>query len=116
MAEVPVSTGPIVLTTSSQTIVTAGALNTWTLIRKLIISNTTDQPVNVTWGVGTTNTDTAAKQIYPNVTVHPGVPLVEDNIVLEGHGTTPELLYALMPASGSPAGALNIYVASVTGP
>lgn len=117
MAETPVSAGPTALTTSSQTIVTAGGAGTWTLIRKLIVTNTTDANVNVTIGIGTSNTDTAAKRIFNNVTVQPGVPLVEDGFaVLEGHASTPELLYALMPGAGSASGALNIYVALVTGP
>ena len=117
MAETPDKAGPTVLTTSSQTIVTAGGASTWTLIRKLIVCNTTDAPVNVTIGIGTSNTDTDAKHIFDNVTVQPGVPLIEDGFaVLEGHASTPDLLYALMPSSSSPAGALNIYLALVTGP
>jgi hypothetical protein len=116
MAETPVSAGPTVLTTSSQTIVTAGAGGTWTLLRKMIVTNTTDAPVNVTIGIGTSNTDTAAKRIFHNVTVQPGAPLIEDGFAVLDGGASPELLYALMPSASSPVGGLNIYVATVTGP
>jgi hypothetical protein len=113
MAETPDKAGPTQLTTASQTIVTAGGASTWTLIRKLVLTNVTTAPINVTVGIGTSNTDTTAKRILSQVTVQPGQALIEDGFaVLEGHASTPDLLYAFCDT----ATACNIYLALVTGP
>jgi hypothetical protein len=116
MTEIPDRSGPTALTTSSQTIVTAGGAATWTLVRKLVIANTGNAAVNITVGIGTTNTDTTAKQILPSVTIQPGQSLIEDGFaVLKGHASTPDLLYALLTPAAS-TGAATIYAALVTGP
>lgn len=112
MAETPDKAGPTQLTTSEATIVTAGAGSTWTLVRKIIITNVSNAPVNVTVGIGTTNTDTAAKRILDRVTIQPGTPFIEDGFSVLKGGASPDLLYAFAD-TGSAA---NIYVALVTGP
>lgn len=116
MAETPARSGPTALTTSSQTIVTAGGASTWTLLRKLVIANTGSVPVNVTVGIGTSNTDAAAKRLLNGIVVQPGESLIEDGFaVLLGNASTPDLLYALITPSTS-QGSATIYAATVTGP
>jgi hypothetical protein len=117
MAETPDRAGPTALTTSTATIVTAGLANTYTLIRKIAVTSTYISPITVAVGIGTSNTDTAAKRIFSDITVQPGQTIVEDGFqVLKGHASTPDLLYALVTGPAGATSAANIYVAMVTGP
>ena len=113
MAEALTRVLPTLLGTSSSTIYTAGGASTYSIIRRLVIANVLSTPVNVTVGIGTSNTDTAAKRILSGVTIQPGQTLIEDGFtVLLGHASTPDLLYALC----SDANGASIYLAVVTGP
>lgn len=113
MAELPTRAGPTQLSTATATIATAGAAATYRILRYLIVANTTGAAVTVTVGIGTSNADTAAKEILSAVTV-PANDVVEWSgfLPLLGSGSTPDLLYALASANTS----LTITAGLVDGP
>lgn len=115
MTEIPARGGPTLLTTAGtpQTIVTAGAAGTWTLLRDLAVTNETASAVTVSIGIGTTNTDAAGKRRYTKWPIQPGSALLESLFgPLFGSGSTPDLLYAVCDT----ANGATITVAAVTGP
>lgn len=115
MSEVPTRPGPTALGTSTATIKTAGAANSWVIVRKILVTNVHTADVTVTVGVGTSNTDTAAKRIASAVTVpvNQTLDLLEDGFLpLSGHASTPDLLYALC----SVASGANITLGCIEGP
>lgn len=121
MAETPNRVLPVPLTTSTQTIYTAGGAGTWTVIRQIRVVCVDAVQVTVHYGIGTSNTDTAAKRIGDNVVVLSGKPYIDSGgddgpIVLKGHATTPDLLYALIAAGGGDNNDANIYVSVIEGP
>lgn len=113
MAEVPTRAGPTLVGTSPVTIYTAGAAGTWTIMRSIVLANVTANTITATVGIGTTNTDTAAKQIVPSVTVLANEVMTLDVFIpLAGHASTPDLVYADSNAASS----LTVTLGLVTGP
>lgn len=115
MAELPTRAGPTALTTSSATIKTAGGAGTWIIVRSIVATNVDTVERTVTVGVGTSNTDTDAKQIARGVPVPAGdaVQLLPNGfMVLAGHASTPDLIYALCSANDK----VNLTVSMVEGP
>lgn len=104
MAEIPTRAGPTALQTTTTTIKTAGGASTWVIIRSVLATNVDTVDRTVTVGIGTSNTDAAAKQIASAVTVkaHEVLELLPGGFeVLAGSATTPDLLYALCSANNS---------------
>lgn len=118
MAETPDRVGPTALTTTTQTILTAGAAGTWFLVREITITSTASAPYNVTIGLGTSNADSAAKRLCDEITIQPGqtLSLSGFKLVLKGHASTPDLIYALHRSATTPANSANIYIPYVSGP
>lgn len=103
MAETPERSGPTLLTTASTSVTVhtaSGGAGTWDIVRSILVANLTSAEVKVTIGVGTSNTDTTAKRIASAVPILAGetadIPLTEKAtfLVLKGHATTPDLIYA----------------------
>jgi len=117
MAEVPNRVLPTALTTSAAVILTAGGAGAWTIVRRITVANVTSVPVNVTIGVDANSgaiADATSKQIYSGATVQGGASMTLDGfeIVLIGHASTPDRIYAYASAASS----LNIYIPYVSGP
>lgn len=115
MAETPTRSGPTALGTSTATIKTAGGAATWVLVRSIVVTNVHSAALTVTVGVGTSNTDTAAKRIASALPLAVGetVELLAPGFLpLLGHATTPDLLYALC----SVANGVTLTLGHVEGP
>ncbi len=115
MAELPTRAGPTALQTTTTTIVTAGGAGTYKIVRSILASNVDTVSRTVTVGVGTSNTDTAAKRIHNAVTVLPGETLELDVarfLPLLGHASTPDLIYALCSSNDK----INLTIGVVDGP
>lgn len=115
MAETPTRAGPTALTTTTTTIKTADAASTWVIVRSIVIVNVHTAAITVTLGVGTTNTDTAAKRLVSAMSLNVGETLevlAPGFLPLLGHATTPDLLYALC----SVADGATITLGCVEGP
>lgn len=116
MAETPDRTLPalVAAANTSQTIYTAGGAGTWTIVRSLIVANVTTNPVVVSVGIGTTNTDTTAKRVVSGATIQPGESLnaLPAFVTLKGHASTPDLLYAVCDT----ANGVSVMPNYVTGP
>jgi hypothetical protein len=115
MAESPTRAGPTILTTANttQTILTAGAASTWTIIRDITIVNEVTGVVVVTYGIGTANTDAAGKRLLKTVSLQPSsLPYTWGGFLPLIGGASPDLLYAMCDtASGA-----TITIGAVTGP
>ena len=115
MAETPKRVLPTALGTGTASILTAGALNTWQIIRSIIVANIHTADVTVNVGLATSNTDTDTTRFISGVTVHSGESLelvAPGTVILQGHGSTPDILHALC----SVANKATITVAYVEGP
>lgn len=118
MAESPGRALPTLLAVAntSYTVLTAGGAGTWVLLRTLLIANELDAPIRVTVGLGTSNTDAAGKRIGRQFTLLPNefVDVLDDVgfLVLLGHATTPDLVYAV----GDQANCASVTPAYVSGP
>ncbi|MGI9016102.1 MAG: hypothetical protein ACR2HR_03185 [Euzebya sp.] len=114
MAEIPTRSGPTALAATTTTIKTAGAADTWVILRSILVTNTHTASVKVTVGVGTTNTDAAAKRLVSQMPLGVGETLevLAPGFVPLAGGATPDLLYALCDVA---AGA-TITLGTVEGP
>lgn len=114
MAEIPTRAGPTALATTTTTIKTAGAASTWVIVRSILATNVDTVARTVTVGIGTANTDTAAKRIANAVSILPGetLELLPSGYQVLTGGATPDLLYALCSA----ASAVNLTLGMVEGP
>jgi hypothetical protein len=114
MAEAPTRAGPTQITTTTTTIKTAGAGGTWVIVRSIIIANVASAAAAITIGVGTSNTDSAAKRIVSSMNLDVGQTL---EVLAPGFlpllgGGSPDLLYALC----SIANGATITLGCVEGP
>ncbi len=85
------------------------------IVRSILIVNVHTAAITVTVGVGTANTDTAAKRIVSAMPLGIGETLevlAPGFLPLLGHATTPDLLYALC----SVASGATITLGQVEGP
>lgn len=115
MAESPARYGPTELTTANtpQTIITAGALNTWVIVRDITIVNETSGVVIVTYGIGTSNADAAGKRLLRQLSLEPSsIPYTWGGFLPLLGGSSPDLLYAMCDT----ANGATITVGAVTGP
>ena len=115
MAEVPTRSGPTQLAATTTTIKTAGGAGTWVVLRSVLLCNTHTSVVTVNLGIGTANTDTAAKRITSALALNAGETvevLAPGFIPLLGHASTPDLLYGL----ASVASVVTVTLGCVEGP
>jgi hypothetical protein len=117
VAEIPTRGGtPTLLTTANtpQTILTAGASLTWTIIRDITIVNETSGVVIVTYGIGTSNADAAGKRLLKSFSLSPGaLPFTWGGFLpLLGATSNPDLLYAECDTTNG----ATITVGAITGP
>lgn len=117
MAEAPTRTLPTTVGITGApgtTLVNAGAAGAWYIVRNMHITNETAAQITVTMGIGTTATDAATGRHF-----FAALPIAANStldwsgaLVLLGHATTPDLLYAF----SNTASACTISVSGVTGP
>jgi hypothetical protein len=105
MAESPTRAGPTLISAAatSQTIKTAGIADTWAIVRSILVANVHTASVKVTIGIGTSNTDSAGKRILSETDIGVGDTLevlAPGFLPLLGHGSTPDLLYAVCDTAG----------------
>lgn len=115
MNETPKRVLPTALGTGTASILTAGGVGTWQIVRSIIIANIHSSAVTVNVGVATSNTDTDTTRIASALSVGVGetVELIAPGmVVLQGHGSTPDILHALC----SVANKATITVSYVEGP
>lgn len=115
MAEAPARYGPTLLTTAntSQTIITAGATGSWTIVRDISILNETTGFVLITYGIGTTNADAAGKRLLRTFQLAANdQPYTWGGFLPLFGGASPDLLYAMCDT----ANGATITIGAVTGP
>ena len=109
MADLNARYGPNPPPLAGTTLVSAGAIGTYVVLRDIHIVNTTDTAATFTLGI---NGLTAATALFFNVTLQPKDFITRTgNLPLNG-GATPDTLQA----SQGTAGAITITIGGVSGP
>lgn len=118
MAEAPARTLPTTVgitgAPAAQSLASGGAAGLWYIVRNIHIANETAAQITVTVGVGISLTDAATgRHIFAALPIAANSSLDWSGyLVLLGHATTPDLLYAF----SNTANAATVSVSGVTGP